>query len=90
MSVIAIFQQLPIRWRVQRGKPGAVCRDCFRAAGHARIIIVGGKFQSGDNVLLDLAEVFHQHDAVLLDFVLNVQNGLAIGRYRQSEPGWLR
>ena len=37
-----------------------------------------------------LTEVFHQHDAGFLDFVLNIQNGLAIGRYRQSEPGGLR
>ena len=73
-----------------KGQTRCSLQDCFRAAGHARIIIVGGKFQSGDNVLLDLAEVFHQHDAGLLDFVLNIQNGPAIGRYRQSEPGWLR
>ena len=79
---MAIFQQLPHSLARSKSKPGAVCGDCSRAAGHARITTVGGKFQSGDNVLLDLAKVFHQHDVSSRVFVLNIQNGPAIGRYR--------
>jgi hypothetical protein len=38
---------------------------------------------------IQLLKVFHQHDIGLCEFVLNIQNGSAIGRYCQPRTIWL-